>query len=214
MTRTKTLTLALGAVIAVLAAVVAVLLTGNGVNDNGAVDTVTVDTVTVELRVWQHVDDPEELLASPRLLGGDWDAIGTVPLPREGRSKGHAEAAIHHYNDHVIAGVELRVWQRAVEPERIFVQACARTCQDPGSRLDSYWPTWNPLGMNPLPLDDGHSEDGRYRYGDITIAVPRGNPELLAERSACWRCVTCLRAAGRTWTGASRRRLRAGTGSR
>ena len=38
------------------------------------------------------------------------------------------------------------------------------------------------MNMNPLPLDDGHSEDGRYRYGDLTIAVPSGNPELLAER--------------------------------
>ena len=201
MTRTRTLTLTAGvvlAVLAVLAIVVAVRLTGDG---DAVVETVTVDTVIVELRVWQHVDDPEELLVASRLPGWDWESIKTVPLERTGRSTGYgeayadvavhhrmgrsagyAESAIHHYNDHVIAGVELRVWQRAVEPERIFVQACARTCPDPGLPPDRYWPAWNPLGMNPLPLDAGHSEDGRYRYGDITIAVPRGNAELLAER--------------------------------
>ena len=186
MTRTKTLTL--GGVLAVLAAVVAVLLTDNGDDDGGAVDTVTVDTVTIELRVWQRVDDPEELMATPRLLMSTprllsryWDAIGTVPLPRAGRSAGYADAAVHHYSDLVIAGVGLRVWQRAAEPERISVQACASACPDPGGS-QRHLPLWSPLGMNPLPLDDGHSEDGRYRYGDLTIAVPSGNPELLAER--------------------------------
>ena len=42
-------------------------------------------------------------------------------------------------------------------------------------------PAWAPLGKAPLPLDDGHSRSGRYRYGDLTIAVPRGNPGLLAD---------------------------------
>ena len=36
--------------------------------------------------------------------------------------------------------------------------------------------------MIPLPLDDGHSSSGSYRYGDLTVAVPRGNPGLLADR--------------------------------
>ncbi|MYD64413.1 MAG: hypothetical protein F4X26_00200 [Chloroflexi bacterium] len=36
--------------------------------------------------------------------------------------------------------------------------------------------------MTPLSLDDGISRSGRYRYGDLDIAVPRGNPGLLADR--------------------------------
>ena len=36
--------------------------------------------------------------------------------------------------------------------------------------------------MIPLPLDDGHSRSGRYRYGDLTVAVPVGNPGLAADR--------------------------------
>ena len=40
----------------------------------------------------------------------------------------------------------------------------------------------HPLGKASLPLDDGHSPNGRYRYGDLTVAVPRGNPGLLADR--------------------------------
>ena len=37
------------------------------------------------------------------------------------------------------------------------------------------------MGAVPLLLDDGHSRSGRYRYGDITIAVSP-TPGLLADR--------------------------------
>ncbi len=36
--------------------------------------------------------------------------------------------------------------------------------------------------MMPLPLDDGHNKTGRFRYGDLTVAVPANNPALLADR--------------------------------
>ena len=138
------------------------------------------DVALIELRVWQSVGDPGELHATPRLRGSDWGAIGTMALAKDGRSAGYAAAAVHHYSDLVVAGVGLRIWQRSVEPEHIFVQACASTCPE---RFPSEvrW-AWRPLGMKPLPLDDGSSPDGRYRYGDLTVAVPRGNQELLWER--------------------------------
>ena len=32
-----------------------------------------------------------------------------------------------------------------------------------------------------MPLDDGHSSSGRYRYGDLTVAVPLAGPDLLSD---------------------------------
>lgn len=37
--------------------------------------------VTVEARVWQHVRDDRNIHISARPAGGDWAALGTVPLP-------------------------------------------------------------------------------------------------------------------------------------
>ena len=130
-TRTRTLTLAAGVVLAALAVltvVVAVLLTGNGSDESAAVDTVAVDAVTVELRVWQHVDDPEDLRVSARLSGHDSDALPMVPfddLERSGSSDGYAAISRHRYGDVLTGGVALRVWQRITEPASIFVQSCA-----------------------------------------------------------------------------------------
>ena len=39
-----------------------------------------------------------------------------------------------------------------------------------------------PLGKTGLALDDGEDEASRMRYGDLRIAVPRGNPGLLRDR--------------------------------
>ena len=65
--------------------------------------------------------------------------------------------------------------QRVSEPERFFV--CGTACSHPWLRSIT-----RPLGMIPLPLGDGRSPDGRYRYGDITVATAPGSPELLADR--------------------------------
>ena len=165
--------------------VVAALLAFAAACDDAGDGDAAQDVALIELRVWQSVGDPGELHATPRLPGSDWDAIGTGALAKDGRSAGFADAAVHHYSDLAVAGVGLRIWQRAVEPERIFVQACASTCPErfPIEVFEVLvlWP-WHPLGMTPLSLDDGSSPSGRYRYGDITIAVPRGNPGLLADR--------------------------------
>ena len=139
----------------------------------------SVDTVIIEMRVWQRVDDAENLWVSARPRGGRWDTLGTIPLPEDGRAWSYGEMGRHGYGDVAMAGVAVRVWQRTHEPERIYVQACAGPCPDRSDRLTRLW---RPLGKIPLPLDDGHSPGTRYRYGDIDVAVPRGNPGLLADR--------------------------------
>ena len=123
------------------------------------------DAAVIQLRIWQHVDDVENIWISAR--DGRWDTLGTVPFPRT-----TGEHVTQRYADLVIAGVELRVWQR--EPESIHVQVCGQC---------PVWdPVWRPLGAVHVPLTDGYSRSGRYRYGDVTIAVPRDNPGLLADR--------------------------------
>ena len=132
------------------------------------------DTVIIELRVWQRVNDAENLWVSARPRGGRWDTLGTIPLPEDGRTPSYGNMGQHTFGDIAMAGVGVRVWQRTHEPERIYVQACGG-CEE-------RWRPWRPLGKIPLPLDDGHSPNGRYRYGDINVAVPRDNPGLVADR--------------------------------
>ena len=138
-----------------------------------------VDTVIIEMRVWQRVDNLEDVWVSARPRGGRWDTLGTIPLAEDGRAWSYGEIGRHSYGDIAMAGVGVRVWQRTHEPDRIYVQACAELC--PSLRFRSTR-VWRPLGRVLLPLDDGHSPGGRYRYGDIDIAVPRGSPGLLADR--------------------------------
>ncbi len=59
--------------------------------------------------------------------------------------------------------VEVRVWQDVGDELDIYVSARPAT----GS--------WRTLGTIPLPLDDGVSSTGRYRYGDIDVDVPVPN---------------------------------------
>ena len=56
------------------------------------------------------------------------------------------------------AAAEVRVWQRLSDPGPIHVSA-----RRAGGR-------WSDAGTVPLPLDDGHSASGTYRYGDLAIA--------------------------------------------
>lgn len=55
------------------------------------------------------------------------------------------------------ASIALRVWQHTEDSARIHISA---------RPAGGSWETM------PLPLDDGFSRSERYRYGDITIAVP------------------------------------------
>ena len=119
------------------------------------------DTAAIELRVWQHVRDAERIHVSARPVGGDWRTLGTIPLPLD---DGHSSNGVFRYGDLTVAGVELRVWQHVRDAERIYVSA-----RPVGG-------DWRTLGTIPLPLDDGHSSSGSYRYGDLTVAVPGAAP--------------------------------------
>lgn len=58
------------------------------------------------------------------------------------------------------APVEVRVWQNVGDLEDIYISA-----RPAGG-------SWRTLGTTPLPLDDGVSPSGQYRYGDIALDVP------------------------------------------
>ncbi|MXY36135.1 MAG: hypothetical protein F4052_08345, partial [Dehalococcoidia bacterium] len=62
--------------------------------------------------------------------------------------------------DNTQATVEVRVWQALEDEGDIYVSA-----RPAGG-------SWRTLGTIPLPLDDGRSSSGRYRYGDIALDVP------------------------------------------
>ena len=119
------------------------------------------DTAAIELRVWQHVRDAERIYVSARPVGGDWRTLGTIPLPLD---DGYSSDESCRYGDFTVAGGELRVWQHVRDAERIYVSAhpAGGDCRAPGAI--------------PLPLDDGHSSSGSYRYGNLTIAVPSAAP--------------------------------------
>ena len=168
-------------------------------------DIAPVDVV-VELRVWQHVDEPENIQVSARPLGGDWGTVGTIPFPLDNmyEARGSHFISYYHYGDLEVAGAILRIWQASDEPEDISV--CAHRCPDPRDRSVPL-----PLGAIRLPLYDGHSPNGRYRYGDLTLATVPGNPGLLTDRVQLLRLRDTLAGTGTldwdhdtpmtTWTG-------------
>ena len=135
--------------------------------------------ITIQLRIWQDVSNADRLWLSARAPGDHWGAFGTIPLTTELRGY-YEEKREFWMAEATIAEVGLRIWQRKLEPDRIWVQTCASPCNglERGHRVDD----WVPLGKNEMPLDDGLSTSGRYRYGDTTTTVPRGNPGLLEDR--------------------------------
>ena len=114
-------------------------------------DIAPVDVV-VELRVWQDVNDGENIQVSARPLGGDWGTVGTIPFPLDNvyEARGSHFISYYHYGDLEVAGATLRIWQESDDPEHIAV--CAHRCADPRTRSVS-----SPLGAIVLPLDDGHT---------------------------------------------------------
>ncbi len=135
---------------------------GAGVADAQGRDTTDENTAVIELRVWQHVRDAGRIYVSARPAGGDWRTLGTILFPLD---DGHSGDGSDRYGGLTVAGVELRVWQRVSDALRIHVSA-----RPAGG-------DWDTLGMIPLPLDDGHSSSGLYRYGDLTVVVPLLNPD-------------------------------------
>ena len=138
-------------------------------------------TAIIELRVWQHLDDETELWVSATAQGGAWDTLGTIPLLLDGREGGFDAGSLYRFGNIGIDGVGLRVYQRVVAPELIYVSGCVGACPEWVYGAQPDW-TWRPLGKTLLPLDDGIEPFGEYRYGDIRIAVPRTNLGLLADR--------------------------------
>ncbi|MXX18703.1 MAG: carboxypeptidase regulatory-like domain-containing protein [Dehalococcoidia bacterium] len=121
--------------------------------------------VSVDVRVWQDVRDDHALYISARAAGGSWRTLGTIPLPLD---DGHSASGRLRYGDISIAvpavdrfaGVDVRVWQDVNYGNAIYI----------GARLAGV--PWDTLGTIPLPLADGHSSSGRFRYGDVTLSVP------------------------------------------
>ena len=62
------------------------------------------------------------------------------------------------------AAIEVRVWQDVGDGRNIYISARS---------ADGSWRT---LGASSLPLDDGLSSTGRYRYGDIASMCRCGRP--------------------------------------
>lgn len=125
------------------------------------------DTATVEVRVWQDVGDELAIYVSARPAGGDWRTLGTIPLPLD---DGTSSSGRFQYGDIALdvplpvradpATIEVRVWQDVGDSSSIFISA--RPAEG----------DWRILGTIPLPLDDGVSSSGRFRYGNISLAVP------------------------------------------
>ena len=124
-------------------------------------------TASVEVRVWQHVRDGRNIYISARPVRGSWRTLGTVPLPLD---DGLDPSGRHRYGDIALdvplrnaaspVTVEVRVWQDVGNDRSIYI----------GARVSTE--SWDSLGMIRLPLDDGLSPWGRYRYGDIRLDAP------------------------------------------
>ncbi len=73
--------------------------------------------------------------------------------------------------------IDLRVWQHTEDTSNIYISARP----DGGS--------WGTLGTIPLPLDDGFSRSGRWRYGDIAVDVPLATALVATVEVRVWQGV-------------------------
>ena len=74
------------------------------------------------------------------------------------------------------ANVEVRVWQRVSDAERLYISARP----EGGS--------WRTLGTIPIDMD-GISSSRAYRYGDITVTVPRSGASAAVVEVRVWQRV-------------------------
>lgn len=123
------------------------------------------------MRVWQDVGDELDIYISARPAGGSWRTLGTIPLPLDdgvsstGRFRfGDIAVDVPLPNQTTPATVEVRVWQDVGDIASIYISA-----RPAGG-------SWRTLGTIPLPLNDGVSSTGRFRYGDISLDVPLPAP--------------------------------------
>ena len=78
--------------------------------------------------------------------------------------------------------VEVRVWQDVGQPDALWLSARP----DGGS--------WADLGTIPVLLDDGISGTGRYRYGDVVLALSVSPPPSCADAALAADCAVLLAA--------------------
>ena len=121
-------------------------------------------TTDVDVRVWQRIADAADLAISVRPEGRAWADLGTVSLDLRGLS----DSERYRYADTTTEGVEVRVWQGVSNLRSLYISA-----RPVGG-------SWEDLGTIPLEMG-GRSDSGRWRYGDITVAVPVPSPQEATE---------------------------------
>ena len=132
----------------------------------------------------------EDGLAVPERVGGDLAPDCPYIIANVAAGDTHSGDVVH---------VDVRVWQKVGNLTSVFISGRP----EGGS--------WQALGTIPLPLDDGVTASGRFRYGDITLDLPLrsvGSPLSIDLR--VWQQVASpwgvyaprLPAAGSTYIGA------------
>lgn len=128
-------------------------------------------TLRLEVRVWQDVEDEQDIHVGARPADGSWRTLGMIPLALDDgvSSTGYRygditlDVAVPSWEPPV--AVEVRVWQGVVRPGVIFISA-----RPAGG-------SWLTLGTVRLLLDDGITSTG-HRFGDIRIEVPLPTGEV------------------------------------
>ncbi|MYI83114.1 MAG: hypothetical protein F4056_07435 [Chloroflexi bacterium] len=122
---------------------------------------------SIEVRVWQDVLDGRRTYISARPAGGSWRTLGTVRLllddglsPSGHYRYGDIELDVPSRDRPAPVTVDVRVEQDVRDDRRIYIRA----------RVSGQ--SWDTLGMIRLPLDDGLTPSGRFRYGNIRLDVP------------------------------------------
>lgn len=146
---------------------VAGVLLGLAVLAPGAAQGGAGATAPVEVRVWQDVEDEFDIYVSARPATGSWGTLGTIPLALD---DGISSSGRYRYGDTSLdvplrnratpAPVDVRVWQDVGNSARVYISA-----RPAGG-------DWGVLGTIRLPLDDGFSASGVFRFGDISLDVP------------------------------------------
>ena len=164
MTRIARLLLLVGLGVAGVAWLVGALVFAAEVDAATAPAESAEDSLTLRVRIWQHVDDSDRIYISARSTAQVCNSNRPLRLRlNDGTSKN----GDFRYAQATLCELELRVWQHVRAPARIELSASA---------VGGHWGL---LGQIPVPLDDGHSSTGAYRYGDVKIVVPTSAPDDL-----------------------------------
>ena len=91
-------------------------------------------------------------------------SASTTPTPTPTPSPTSTPDASQPDDPMPIINIEVRVWEDVRDPTKNYISAR----YEGGS--------WRTLGTIRLPLTDGTSRSGRFRYGDIILAVPDTRP--------------------------------------